>query len=221
MAKVKICGITSKMALAHAVTSGADFVGLVHFKKSPRHLELDAITRLAQVARAHDTVKSVVLLVNPDDALITAVAQNVAPDIIQLHGSETPERVAQIRRIASVAIWKAVAVATVEDVEAARRYLKPGLADLILFDAKPPPSADLPGGNGLCFDWTILKGVSERFEYALAGGLTSENVAEAVQLTHAAIVDVSSGVEAKPGHKDPVLVERFIAAAKVVDQTAP
>lgn len=220
MAQVKICGIATKAALAHAIEAGADYVGLVHFAKSPRHLTLAQAADFATNASALGGAKTVVLLVDPGDDLVAAVAHEVAPDIIQLHGHETPERVAAIRAIANRTIWKAVAVATADDVAAADAYLAPGVADLILFDAKPPAGASLPGGNGLSFDWTILEGVATRHPFALAGGLTPDNVASAIALTAASIVDVSSGVESAPGQKDPDLVERFIAAAHEVGQSA-
>ncbi len=221
MAKVKICGLTTESALTHAVRSGADLVGLVHFKKSPRHLELEAMAKLANVARTLGKAKTVVLLVNPNDALVKAVNDKVRPDVIQLHGLERPERVREIRKIVDANLLKAVPVATREDILSVEDdYLQLGCADMVLFDAKPPPDADLPGGNGLTFDWTILKGIAEQYPFWLAGGLTPDNVSEAIRLTQAAIVDVSSGVEAGPGKKDPILVERFIAAAKGKGQSA-
>lgn len=221
MAKVKICGITTEAALVHAIKAGADFVGLVQFEKSPRHLSIEAASALAARAKALGTARTVVLLVNPADELVAEVAAKVAPDIIQLHGDEPPGRVTAIRAQAgNCSIWKAVPVAVVEDVTAAAAYLAPPQADMLLFDAKPPPGATRPGGNALKFDWTILEGVAGRFKFALAGGLTPDNVADAARLTGAAIVDVSSGVEASPGQKDPELVERFIAAAHQVGQSA-
>lgn len=220
MAKVKICGITSDAALVHAIGAGADYIGLVHFEKSPRHLSLDAAAALAATAKALGKARSVVLLVNPNDDLVAEVAERVSPQIIQLHGHETPQQVAAIRnRAPGCLIWKAVPVATRADVADVEAYLAPGTADLILFDAKPPADAPLPGGNGLVFDWTILDGMAERYGFALAGGLTPENVPAAIRLTGAAIVDVSSGVESAPGQKDPERVERFIAAAHDVSQT--
>lgn len=221
MAKVKICGITDEAGLIHAIEAGADFVGLVHFEKSPRHLSIAAAAALAKSARALGKAQTVVLLVDPSDELVSEVKDNVAPDYIQLHGHETPERVEAIRAQAgNCGIWKAVPLKTREDVAAAQAYLAPGQAALLLFDAKPPPGATRPGGNALAFDWTILEGVASHFPFALAGGLNPDNVAGAAELTRAAIVDVSSGVEAAPGRKAPDLVERFIAAAHQVGQSA-
>lgn len=217
MTQVKICGLTSAAAIRHAISAGADYVGIVHFARSPRHVELDAAQELAACAGETSRARSVVLLVNPADELVDRVAHRVAPDIIQLHGSETPDRVAEIGNLAQRPIFKAVPVATRQDVTGATEYLTPGCADVILFDAKPPPDANLPGGNGLSFDWTILDGVADEIPFALAGGLTPDNVAEAIARTKAAIVDVSSGVEAAPGEKDPKLVESFIRASKRLD----
>lgn len=222
MTLVKICGIRSEAALDAAVEAGADYVGLVHFPKSPRHLEIPAASALTRHARGAGKARVVVLLVDPDDALVDRVTKEIKPDILQLHGAETVERVAEIRARSGLEIMKAAKVATRADVEAAIHYLEPGVrADILMFDAKPPPTPEaLPGGNGLAFDWRILEAVSARIPFALAGGLTPENVAEAIRLTGASIVDVSSGVETRPGEKDPELIRRFLRAAKAANQTA-
>ncbi len=214
MTLVKICGLRTIETLDAAIAHGAAYIGLVLFPKSPRHLEMPDAARLA--AHARGRALSVVLLVDPDDALIDRVAADVRPDILQLHGKETPERMAEIRARAGLPLMKALGVATREDVDRAQDYLQPGIADLILFDAKPHPRAEdaLPGGNGLTFDWRILDGVRGQIPFALAGGLTPENVATAIRLTGADIVDVSSGVERVPGEKSPELIARFLAAAK-------
>lgn len=219
MTAVKICGIRDEATLRAAIEAGADLVGFVHFAASPRHVGLDTAAALARAADG--TARSVVLLVDPSDELVAEVADKVAPDMIQLHGHESPERVAEIENLARRPVLKAVGVATRDDVENALSYAAPGLAEMILFDARPPPDAAIPGGNGLAFDWRILDGLADRVPFALAGGLTPDNVAEAVRLTRPAIVDVSSGVESAPGEKDPQLVARFVAAAKEVGQTAP
>jgi len=220
MAKVKICGITSLAALDAALLCGADYIGLVFFAKSPRYIDFDVSKQLA--ARARGRAQIVALAVNPDPDLLGTLYQDVRPDIIQLHGTEAPEFVANVRHLMpGVGIWKALPVAETSDVGAVAKYMQPGeLADLILFDAKPAPGAKLPGGNGLSFDWTILEGLADRFPFVLAGGLNPDNVAAAIKLTKAAVVDVSSGVESRPGKKNPVLIERFIAAAKPVGQSA-
>ena len=216
MTLVKICGIRTEAALDAAIEAGADYVGLVHFPKSPRHLGIPAAAALAEHARIAGKARVVVLLVDPEDELVDRVAIEIKPDILQLHGAETLDRVAEIRARSRLEIMKAAKVATHADVEAAIPYLEPGVrADILMFDAAPPPTPDaLPGGNGLAFDWRILEAVSARIPFALAGGLTPTNVAEAIQLTGAAIVDVSSGVEARPGEKDLELIRRFLQAAK-------
>lgn len=210
---VKICGLKSEAALAAALEAGADYVGLVFFGPSPRNVDIATARKLAGQARG--TAKVVALLVDPRDALVQEVMAQVAPDLIQLHGSETPERVAAIQRLANRPVMKAIKVETAADAVTALDYA--GAADIILFDAKAPKDAMLPGGNGVAFDWRALAGVSDRVAFMLSGGLTADNVAEAVRLTGARAVDVSSGVETAPGVKDAELIRRFIAAAKRVN----
>lgn len=215
--EVKICGLRDGAALDAALDAGADYVGFVFFARSPRNIEPAAARVLADKARGR--AKIVVLLVDPDDALLEDVVSAVEPDIIQLHGTETPARVAEVARRFGRKVMKAVAVGNAADVEAALVYA--GKADRILFDAKPLPgeAGALPGGNGVAFDWQALKGVNGRIDFMLAGGLTPDNVAEAVRLTGARAVDVSSGVESRPGEKDPQFIRRFISAAKTAKQT--
>jgi len=209
--KVKICGLRTEAALEAALDAGADYVGLVFFPPSPRNVTPQAARALAQKARGR--AKVVALMVDPDDGLIDAVVAAAAPDLIQLHGQETPERVAEVRRRWGRPVMKAVAVATAADAADAHRYR--AAADLVLFDARAPAEATRPGGNGAPFDWRALLGIGgEGVPFVLSGGLTPDNVAEAVRLTGAAIVDVSSGVESRPGEKDPELIRRFIRAAK-------
>lgn len=216
---VKICGITDEDALKAALDGGADYVGFVFFAKSPRNLELSKAKALRAVMPRDGACKAVALLVDPDDDLIAAVISAVDPDVIQLHGHESVERVNEVRARFKKPILKAIPVASAADVEHGLAYLKPALAaDLLLFDAKPDPNAALPGGNGLAFDWHILEGVPARIPFALAGGLTPDNVAEAIARTRAAVVDVSSGVESAPGRKDPGLIRRFLRAAKGAKQ---
>lgn len=218
---VKICGITDATGLDAALAGGADFVGLVFFAKSPRNLAYAAARALRDRVPATSNSKTVALVVDPTDDALAAILHDVDPGLIQLHGHETPARVAEIRARFEKPIIKAIPVASAADVEAGLAYLAPGrLADIILFDAKPDPNAALPGGNGLAFDWHILDRVKHRAAFALAGGLTPDNVAEAIALTGASIVDVSSGVETAPGHKDPGLIRRFLQAAKGAKQEA-
>jgi phosphoribosylanthranilate isomerase len=214
--RVKICGIKTETALDAALEAGADYVGLVFFASSPRNVDLATARSLSRRAHERSRAAVVALLVDPDDDLLGKVTGEVEPDLIQLHGRETPERVRAIRAKFGRPIMKAVSVATRADVSAASSYLDAGAAaDIILFDAKPPPDpAALPGGNGLMFDWHILDAVPEGQPFALAGGLDPDNVAAAIRLTGAGIVDVSSGVESAPGIKDRALIRRFIRAAK-------
>lgn len=213
-ARAKICGITDEAALDAAIAGGADYIGLVFFAKSPRHLTLDAAAVLTNKARGK--VAIVALTVDADDRVLDAIAEAARPDLFQLHGEESPERSAQIRSRYGSAIIKAVPVETAADVAAAQRYA--GAADQILFDAKAAKGAVLPGGNGLTFDWRALDGAASKLDFMLSGGLTAENVGEALRLTHAAAVDVSSGVEISPGVKSPELISRFLRAVKTANQ---
>lgn len=206
---VKICGLTEPAGVAAAVEAGARYVGFVFFPKSPRHVTADQAAALA--ATVPLGVAKVGLFVNPDDALLQEVLARVPLDIIQLHGQETPARVAQIRQLAGLPVMKAVGVAEPRDLDALWDY---GLvADMLLIDAKPPKDAALPGGNGLAFDWRLLAGRQILKPWLLAGGLTPDNVSQALRLTRAQGVDVSSGVESAPGVKDPELIRKFIARA--------
>ena len=208
--QAKICGITTPDAMQAAVAGGARFVGLVFFPKSPRYV---APALAADLARAVPTgVRIVGLFVDPEDEELEHVLASVPIDMIQLHGGETPARVAEIRGRFQMPVVKAVAVAEPADLERARAY--EDAADRLLFDAKPPKNvAALPGGNGIPFDWSLLAGKSWRLPWMLSGGLTPANLAAAVAATGACAVDVSSGVEDRPGHKDPALVTRFLQEA--------
>jgi phosphoribosylanthranilate isomerase len=211
---VKICGLKTAASLEAALASGADYVGFVFFAPSPRNVEIAQARELARLARGK--AKIVALFVDPHDALVREVMAQVAPDMIQLHGSETPERVAAVRAVADRPVMKAIKVGSAADAETALSFA--GAADLILFDAKPPADAALPGGNGVAFDWTALAGIKDRVAYMLSGGLTPDNVAEAIRLTGAPAVDVSSGVESRPGEKDAHLIRRFLQAAKTANE---
>lgn len=206
--KVKICGVRTPAVIEVAAEAGADYVGLVIFPQSPRHVEIEEARVLAAIAKGK--LGTVAVLVDPDDALIDEVVERVRPDLLQLHGAETPERVAAIKARAGLPVMKAIAIAEAADVANASIYA--GSADYLLFDAKAPASATLPGGNGVAFDWHALKNAKAPF--ALSGGLTPDTVGEAIMLTGATLVDVSSGVEREPGEKDVTLVRRFIQAAK-------
>jgi phosphoribosylanthranilate isomerase len=207
---VKICGIREPADLDAAVAAGASHCGLVFFPPSPRSLSLGVAAELAAHGRGRAVM--VALTVDADDALLAAIVAGVAPDMIQLHGKESPTRTAEIRAMTGRPVIKAVSVADADDVEAAGAYR--GAADLILFDAKPPRNSVIPGGNGLSFDWSLLAAVRGRMDFALSGGLTPDNVGQAIAATRPVLVDVSSGVETAPGRKDSALIRRFVAAAK-------
>lgn len=208
-AAVKICGLRDAESLDVAVKAGARFTGFVFFEKSPRHVEISQAAGLA--ASVPMGVARVGLFVNPDDAMLQQVLADVPLDMIQLHGLESPARVAEVKALTGLPVIKAVGVATASDLEPLWDY---GLAaDMLLVDAKPSPDAELPGGNGLAFDWRLLVGRRWLKPWLLAGGLTPLNVAEAIRLTGAQAVDVSSGVESAPGVKDARLIREFIAAA--------
>lgn len=209
MAQVKICGLRRPEHIEAAADAGARYVGLVFFPKSPRAVSVDEAARLA--SHVPVGVASVGLFVDPDDDLLDEVLGKVPLDIIQLHGSESPDRVARIKSLTGLPVMKAVGLSDPSDLPALTDY---GLvADMLLVDAKPPRDADLPGGNGLSFDWRLLVGRKWLRPWMLAGGLTAQNVAEAVRLTGAPAVDVSSGVETEPGVKDEALIRAFISAA--------
>lgn len=207
--RVKICGLGSRAAVEAASEAGAAYVGFVHFEKSPRHLD---VARLADVSAATPAgVCRVLLTVDADDATLDGVLDAAPMDLLQLHGRETPERVAEVRDRFRLPVMKAVGVAEAQDLADVAEYSR--VADQILVDAKPPKGATRPGGNGLSFDWALLQGRRWAVPWMLAGGLTPDNVAAAVRLTGAAQVDVSSGVESAPGIKEADLVRRFVEAA--------
>lgn len=208
--KVKICGLKTEAALEAALAGSADYVGFVFFPPSPRNVAPAIAKALADKARGR--AKIVALMVDPDDALLKTVVGSVNPDILQLHGCESPERVRQIRARWNRPVMKAIQVETAEDARAALDYQD--AADLILFDARAPANSTRPGGHGAAFDWRALAGVKDRLPFMLSGGLTPDNVAEAIRISGATSVDVSSGVESAPGEKDPALITRFLQAAK-------
>ena len=207
---VKICGLSSPETLLAAIESGADMAGFVFFEKSPRHIDLETARTLGLLAQ--DRISKVALTVDADDAALQNIVEALAPDYLQLHGSETPARVAEVKARFGLPVIKAAGVATPADVEAARAY--EGVADVILFDAKPAPNAAVPGGAGVAFDWSLLSDVAAE-HWMLSGGLTPENVAEAMRLTGARAVDVSSGVERERGVKDAAKIAAFLAAARL------
>lgn len=206
--RVKICGLRSQADVEAVARAGAAYAGFVFFQKSPRNLTLPQAKALALAAPVG--LAKVALVVDADDATLDAIVAEVPLDMLQLHGAETPGRVAEVRARYGLPVMKAVGVAGPDDLAALMDYSL--VADQILVDAKPPKGADLPGGNGLAFDWRLLVGRKWLRPWMLAGGLTAENVAEAVRLTGARQVDVSSGVESAPGVKDAAKIAAFVAA---------
>ncbi|KHQ52987.1 phosphoribosylanthranilate isomerase [Mameliella alba] len=208
--RVKICGLTRPGDMEMVAGAGASYAGLVFFGKSPRNVTPEVARDLALEAPVG--LAKVGLMVNPTDEFLDEVMRLVPLDMVQLHGAETPERVAEVRARWGLPVMKAVGVGAVEDLEKLAVYQK--VADQILVDAKPPKGADLPGGNGLAFDWKLIAGRRWSRPWMLAGGLTPENVGLAVAMTGTAQVDVSSGVESAPGIKDAGKVRAFVEAAK-------
>jgi phosphoribosylanthranilate isomerase len=204
----KICGLTTADAVGAAVAGGAAWVGFVFFPKSPRDIAPEQAAALIADVPVH--VGKVGVFVDPDDALVThAVAAGLT--IIQLHGSETPERIATLKARFGVEVWKAIPVRTGADIMKGARYH--GAADRLLYDAKPPTGADLPGGLGLRFDWRLLDGFAHPLPWLLSGGLDTDNLAEAVGVSGARALDISSGVERRPGVKDVDKIAAFLQAA--------
>ena len=206
--RVKICGLSTAESVATAVGAGAAYVGFVFFPKSPRNVSPETAAALA--VDVPPGVAKVGLTVDPDDDLLDRIAATVPLDMIQLHGSETPERVTEIRTRTGLPVMKAIGIADRADL--AKIDLYAPVADQILIDAKPPTDGELPGGNGLSFDWRLIQSRRWPVPWMLAGGLTPENVAEAIALTGARQVDVSSGVESAPGVKDPDRIRAFLKA---------
>ncbi|MBU1375791.1 MAG: phosphoribosylanthranilate isomerase [Alphaproteobacteria bacterium] len=210
-AKTKICGVSTPEAVRAAVEGGAAYLGFVMFPKSPRNIAPDAAGRLAPPARAKN-VQIVALAVDPSDNEVDEIMTGLGPDLIQLHGKETPARVREIARRSGRGIIKALPISESSDVAAAFAYET--VVDHLMFDAKPPKDADRPGGLGGAFDWALLAGRRFQRPWFLAGGLDSWNVAEAIAAARPPIVDVSTGVERGPGLKDPALITAFLDAVR-------
>lgn len=212
MTKIKICGLSTPETITAAINAKADFIGFVFYAPSPRHLEIETAKYLA--AAVPNTVKKVGLFVNPDDTYLAQVLNEVALDFIQLHGTETPERVKEIKEKYTLPIIKSFPIASKKDLDAIQYYT--GIADWFLFDARPSNDGDeLPGGNGKSFDWNILKNFNSNTPWMLAGGLDPDTVAAAIRILKPDAVDVSSGVETHiQGEKDTAKIHSFILAAK-------
>ncbi len=210
---VKICGLKTPEALDVALESGADMVGFVFFAPSPRNLALAAARALG--TRVKGRAGKVALSVDADDATLAGVVEALKPDMLQLHGKETPERVTVLRARFGLPVMKAIPIAERRDL--ARIDLYKAVADRLIFDARAPQEATRPGGLGTPFDWALLKGIDPGIPYMLSGGLDASNVAEALRITRAPGVDVSSGVERVPGEKDPDKIRAFIRAARAAE----
>jgi phosphoribosylanthranilate isomerase len=207
---VKICGLSTGPTLDAALDAGADMVGFVFFSKSPRHIDWATARTLGRQVQGR--AKIVALSVDADDDTLKRIVDALSPDLMQLHGSETPARVKEISKLFARPTMKAIGVATREDLAAAEAY--EGVADTLLIDAKPPKDAVLPGGNGRPFDWALTRDFHPSVPWLLSGGLDPDSVATAIALSRARGVDVSSGVESAPGVKDPARIRAFVAAAR-------
>jgi phosphoribosylanthranilate isomerase len=215
--EVKVCGLTDPRALAAAVEGGARWLGFIFYPPSPRALSLRQAADLA--AKAPATCIKVGVLVDPDDAALDAILSAVPLDCLQLHGAETPARVDEIKVRTRRPVIKALKIAQAADLVPIPGYA--AVADMLLFDAKPPPDPGLlPGGNGLAFDWRLLQGLEVERPWLLSGGLSADNLAAAVHLCAARAVDVSSGVERRPGKKDPARIRRFLEVAATLGPPA-
>jgi len=212
MTRAKICGLSTPETVRAALDGGAAYLGFVFFEKSPRNLTPEAAARLVEPLRGRGEVRTVAVTVDPDDALVDRLMATMKPDLIQVHGKETPARVRQIAERAGAGVIKAFSVTSASDVDQARAFET--VTEQFLFDARPVEGSALPGGTGARFDWTLLQGRRFARPHFLAGGLDPWNVAEAVKASGAPLLDVSSGVERGPGLKDPALISAFLDAVK-------
>lgn len=207
---IKICGLRSEDAIAAALDGGASHVGFIFFEKSPRHVGMEEAARLRRAAEGR--AQAVAVTVNADDAALDRIVEAVRPDILQLHGKESPDRVAEVKERYSLPVMKAISVRERSDLKDIDAYR--GIADRFLLDAKPPAGAQLPGGNGIAFDWSLLTFLDAEVDYMLSGGLNAANIGAALSAARPRGIDVSSGVERAPGEKDPELIRAFFSAAK-------
>ncbi len=206
---IKICGIKTPALLEDVIAAGADMVGFMHFERSPRHVDLETLQELISLARGR--IETCVVLGTPDNSCVMEVAA-FSPDWIQLHGPETPHRVAAIRDEAGIAVLKAISIGSADDVAAVAQFAD--VADRVLLDAKAPKGADRSGGNGITFDWNLLKALDPELGFMLSGGLTPDTVGDAIRQVRPMGVDVSSGVETAPGVKSAALIRSFTARAR-------
>ncbi|ANT49318.1 phosphoribosylanthranilate isomerase [Mesorhizobium amorphae] len=207
---IKICGLKTDEALAAALAGGASHVGFIFFAKSPRYVDPAEAGRLREAARGK--AKAVAVTVDASDAFLDEIVAKMSPEMLQLHGSETPERVVEVKARYGLPVMKALSVSEAADIERIKPFI--GIADRFLFDAKPPKGSELPGGNGIAFDWRILAGLDAGVDYMLSGGLNAANIGDALQLANPPGIDISSGVESVPGVKEPALIEQFFRAVR-------
>ncbi|MFK4824582.1 phosphoribosylanthranilate isomerase [Paenochrobactrum sp. BZR 588] len=207
---LKICGLKTPEAVAAVLNGGATHIGFIFFAKSPRHISVQEAGRLRVAAQGRAQV--VAVTVDADDDYLAEIINYVRPDILQLHGQETPDRVKALKARFGLPVIKAFAIRNLDDLEAITPYK--GIADRFLFDAKPPKGSELPGGNGVSFDWELLTKLDGDVDYMLSGGLNADNIAQALVQTGAQAVDVSSGVERRAGEKDVRLIEEFLKAVR-------
>jgi len=205
---IKICGLKTPEAVERAVRRGASHIRFIFFEKSPRNIEPDIAGKLADTVRG--SVKVVAVTVNADNDELDEIVDLLKPDILQLHGSETPERVLNVKALYGLPVMKAISIRDAADLAKIDPYV--GIVDRFLLDAKPPAGSDLPGGNGVSFDWTLLRSLDGSIDYMLSGGLNKDNVAGALAETGARGIDISSGVESAPGVKDPAMIDTFFDA---------
>lgn len=207
---IKICGLKTPEAVERAVARGASHIGFIFFAKSPRNIEPDLAGQLADAVRGRAKIVAVTVDADPDD--LDEIVALLRPDILQLHGKESPERVLEVRAMYGLPVMKAFSVREAADLERIDPYI--GIVERFLFDAKPPVGSELPGGNGVSFDWRLMQSLDASVDYMLSGGLNKDNVGEALQVTRATGLDVSSGVESAPGVKDLAMIDAFFDAVR-------
>ena len=207
---IKICGLKTDEAMAAALAGGASHVGFIFFAKSPRYVEPAQAGRLRQAAIGK--AKAVAVTVDADDAFLDEIVEKMRPDMLQLHGAETPARVAEVKARYGLPVVKVFSVSEAADLDRIKPFV--GIADRFMFDAKPPKGSQLPGGNGVAFDWRILAGLDAGLDYMLSGGLNAANIGDALRSANPPAIDISSGVESAPGVKDPALIEQFFRAVR-------
>lgn len=210
---IKICGLSTAESVDAVIAAKATHVGFIFFEKSPRHVTASLAAELGARAQAAG-LKSVAVTVNADDSYLDEIVSVMKPDMLQLHGSESPARVAELRAKYGLPVMKAFAISSADDLAKMDEYI--GIADRLLFDAKPPKGSDLPGGNGVSFDWALLNALDPTVDYMLSGGLNHENVGAAISIANPPGLDISSGVESAPGIKDLDLIAKFFEAIKTV-----